>query len=96
LILSVNHLLDLQHACFGCHVTHPLDKTAKSSIIDNLFPIELHLVIAQAARYTPALVFSVPSLSLKPVFRRNHDSLYKTLARERIFEVHHPELGNGF
>lgn len=32
----------------------------------------------------PAPVSSVPALSLEPVFRRSHGSLYKALARGRI------------
>jgi hypothetical protein len=40
--------------------------------------------LADAALCAPAPVGSVPSLSLEPVFRRSHGSLYKALARGRI------------
>ncbi|MDO8617019.1 MAG: NF041680 family putative transposase [Dehalococcoidia bacterium] len=40
--------------------------------------------LADAALCVPAPVGSVPSLSLEPVFRRSHGSLYKALARGRI------------
>ena len=37
--------------------------------------------LADAALDAPAAVGSVPALSLEPVFRRIHGSLYKALAR---------------
>ena len=40
--------------------------------------------LCDAALCLPAPVGSVPSLSLEPVFRRSHGSLYKALARGRI------------
>ncbi len=40
--------------------------------------------LCDAALCAPAPVGSVPSLSLEPVFRRSHGSLYKALARGRI------------
>ncbi|MDP1569500.1 MAG: NF041680 family putative transposase [Vicinamibacterales bacterium] len=40
--------------------------------------------LADAALCAPAPVGSVPALSLEPVFRRSHGSLYKALARGRI------------
>ncbi len=40
--------------------------------------------LTDAALCAPAPVGSVPSLSLEPVFRRSHGSLYKALARGRI------------
>ena len=40
--------------------------------------------LGDAALCSPAPVGSVPSLSLEPVFRRSHGSLYKALARGRI------------
>src|SRR5450759_2394609 len=40
--------------------------------------------LTDAALCGPASVGSVPSLSLEPVFRRGHGSLYKALARGRI------------
>ncbi len=40
--------------------------------------------LADAALCAPAPVGSVPALSLEPVFRRGHGSLYKALARGRI------------
>lgn len=40
--------------------------------------------LCDAALCAPAPVGSVPSLSLEPVFRRGHGSLYKALARGRI------------
>ncbi len=40
--------------------------------------------LTDAALCAPAPVGSVPSLSLEPVFRRGHGSLYKALARGRI------------
>lgn len=40
--------------------------------------------LCEAALCLPAPVSSVPSLSLEPVFRRSHGSLYKALARGRI------------
>ena len=42
--------------------------------------------LADAALDGPASVGSVPALSLEPVFRRSHGSLYKALARGRIDE----------
>lgn len=42
--------------------------------------------LCDAALCLPAPVVSVPSLSLEPVFRRSHGSLYKSLARGRIDE----------
>ena len=40
--------------------------------------------LCDAALCVPAPVGSVPSLSLEPVFRRSHGSLYKALAKGRI------------
>jgi hypothetical protein len=40
--------------------------------------------LTDAALCGPASVGSVPSLSLEPVFRRSHGSLYKALAAGRI------------
>ena len=40
--------------------------------------------LCEAALCLPAPVSSVPSLSLEPVFRRSHGSLYKALARGRV------------
>ena len=40
--------------------------------------------LADALLETEAPVGSVPSLSLEPVFRRGHGSLYKALARGRV------------
>ena len=40
--------------------------------------------LCDATLCAPAPVGSVPSLSLEPVFRRSHGSLYKALARGRI------------
>ena len=40
--------------------------------------------LADAALFLPTPVGSVPALSLEPVFRRSHGSLYKALARGRI------------
>lgn len=40
--------------------------------------------LTDAALCVPAPVGSVPALSLEPVFRRSHGSLYKALARGRI------------
>jgi hypothetical protein len=42
--------------------------------------------LADAALCSPAPVASVPALSLEPVFRRSHGSLYKALDRGRIDE----------
>lgn len=42
--------------------------------------------LCDALLCTPGAVSSVPSLSLEPVFRRGHGSLYKGLARGRIDE----------
>jgi len=42
--------------------------------------------LADATLDAPAGVGSVPALSLEPVFRRSHGSLYKALARGRIDE----------
>ncbi len=38
--------------------------------------------LCDAALTVPAAVGSVPSLSLEPVFRRSHGSLYKTTSRK--------------
>lgn len=54
--------------------------------------------LCDAALDTPASVGSVPALSLEPVFRRSHGSLYKALARgsvdaarlRRILVAHRP------
>ena len=40
--------------------------------------------LTDAALCVPAPVSSVPALSLEPVFRRSHGSLYKALARGRV------------
>lgn len=40
--------------------------------------------LCEAMLCTPAAVSSVPSLSLEPVFRRSHGSLYKALDRGRL------------
>ena len=40
--------------------------------------------LCDAALWVPAAVHSVPALSLEPVFRRSHGSLYKALARGSI------------
>ena len=40
--------------------------------------------LADATLYAPSPVASVPALSLEPVFRRSHGSLYKALDRGRI------------
>ncbi len=40
--------------------------------------------LCDAVLCSPSPVASVPSLSLEPVFRRGHGSLYKALARGRI------------
>lgn len=40
--------------------------------------------LADATLFSPTPVGSVPALSLEPVFRRSHGSLYKALARGRI------------
>jgi hypothetical protein len=42
--------------------------------------------LCDAALYVPSPLRSVPSLSLEPVFRRSHGSLYKSLARGVIDE----------
>ncbi len=42
--------------------------------------------LCDAALCAPGPVGSVPSLSLEPVFRRSHGSLYKALARGRVDE----------
>jgi hypothetical protein len=42
--------------------------------------------LCDATLCSPTPVGSVPSLSLEPVFRRSHGSLYKALARGRIDE----------
>lgn len=42
--------------------------------------------LADAVLCSPAPVGSVPSLSLEPVFRRSHGSVYKALARGRVDE----------
>jgi hypothetical protein len=42
--------------------------------------------LCDAALCSPGPVGSVPSLSLEPVFRRSHGSLYKALARGRVDE----------
>ena len=42
--------------------------------------------LADAALCSPSPVASVPALSLEPVFRRSHGSLYKALGRGRIDE----------
>ncbi|MGH8276629.1 MAG: transposase, partial [Steroidobacteraceae bacterium] len=42
--------------------------------------------LADAALCSPSPVASVPALSLEPVFRRSHGSLYKALAKGRIDE----------
>ncbi len=48
--------------------------------------------LADAALEAPTAVGSVPALSLEPVFRRSHGSLYKALARGRIDETRLREL----
>lgn len=40
--------------------------------------------LGDAVLCSPSPVASVPSLSLEPVFRRGHGSLYKALARGRV------------
>ena len=42
--------------------------------------------LCDAAMCTPSGVGSVPALSLEPVFRRSHGSLYKSLQKGRIDE----------
>src|SRR5712692_99761 len=42
--------------------------------------------LADAVLCAPGRVGSVPSLSLEPVFRRSHGSLYKALSRGRLDE----------
>ncbi len=61
-------LMSFRQALYGC-----LTRWA-----DTLFEL------CDAALCAPAPVGSVPSLSLEPVFRRSHGSLYKALARGRI------------
>lgn len=43
--------------------------------------------LCDAVLCTPAPVASVPRLSLEPVFRRSHGSLYKALARGSLFNL---------
>ncbi|MBM4436514.1 MAG: transposase [Actinobacteria bacterium] len=61
-------LVSLREAFYGC----------LSGWADALFEL------SDAALYAPAPVGSLPCLSLEPVFRRGHGSLYKALARGRI------------
>lgn len=59
--------------------------------------------LCDAVVCSPASVHSVPSLSLEPVFRRGHGSLYKALDRggidtdqlRRLLVTHLPEPGVG-
>ena len=61
-------LVDFRAAFYGC----------LTGWTDALFEL------TDAALCVPAAVGSVPALSLEPVFRRGHGSLYKALARGRI------------
>ena len=68
---------------------HRVDEASRSELRD--FRAELYACLTRwgdalfelcdASLFEPGSVGSVPALSLEPVFRRSHGSLYKALAR---------------
>ena len=79
---------------------HAPDRCPSTALVD--FRTDFHRALTrwadasfelcEAALCLPAPVSSVPSLSLEPVFRRSHGSLYKALARGRLDDEQVREL----